>query len=691
MATVTGWRQAEAWQVTLTFTASWCLAEGWQAAILTAAEWGSLEGWAGGVGTYAAWRPVEGWTGGAGTEASWNLLETWEGGASAPAVWRPLEGWELPVTAGAGWWEAEGWTWCCLTPGGWWELEGWTGGMIGPPSWLPLEGWGGAAEGAAGWLAAEGWIGGIRTLGPPVLLSPENDAWLNDNTPTLRWAEVPGALEYWVQVDNDPDLGTPLENALVAENEFTTSELENGTYYWRVRARAGELLSPWSEIRQFTVGYDVTPPTEPVPVSPENGTLLVQPDGRPTFSWLTPLDLESDRVTCRLEVSRDPGFSSPVYVREGITENEHTAENVLPQDSYWWRVVARDWAGNENVSRSFRLTLLVPPVSQVSPISPYWRRTSPVTVQASASDADGTVENVELWYRYSSDNQSWGPWILYDFLTSPPYTFYFEPPSGSGHYALCSRAWDNSGNHEDLPPEPDAYLGYDPVPPPAPTLLQPENGTTVSRVGLTFRWTSVSDLSGVTYELVVDNEPTFSSPHSYLRSGMVENEHACEDLLPAGTYYWRVRAVDGAGNENCSGTFTVTLTEAWISLESWQAVSPSSPAVWREVDSWTGEAGTTFGWRVLEGWTAGVAASAAWHELEGLGLGIRTEASWHRAEGWATLLPTSAGWAGLESWTVATAPPRWLALEGWSVQVRAKAGWLVAEGWTGGAWTGAPP
>jgi hypothetical protein len=476
------------------------------------------------------------------------------------AAWDCLEGWSAQARAPAGWRSVE-------------NLTGQVHSLTG--RWFGVEGLEASLTGRAVWKAADYMEAAVRTLGAPTLFSPENDSWTNDNTPTLDWQDVPGALEYMLLVDNDWDLNTPLVNSFVPVSEYTfTFELENGTYYWKVRAKAGELLSPWSAVWQFTVGYDVTPPTSPRLLFPENGALLALADGRPTFGWENSLDLESDRVIYLLQVDNDPDFCSPIYVRS-LRENEHKVENVLPQDNYYWRVRAIDGAGNENVSPVFTFRLLVPPASCISPILPYWRTSSPIVIDATASDADGSVTRVELWYRWSSDNSSWGSWILYDYDTAPPYSFSFYPPSGEGYYEFYSRARDNSGNYEQAPAEADARCGYDHTAPPAPTLLAPENHRVlVDSTGRpTFRWSSVTDLGGITYILQVDNDLDFSSPAYELE--LSENLHQAENVLRQDNYWWRVKVRNMAGLENVSASFRFELLVPPIS-----SVLPISP-YWR--------------------------------------------------------------------------------------------------------------
>lgn len=98
-------------------------------------------------------------------------------------------------------------------------------------------------------------------------------------------------------------------------------------------------------------------------------------------------------------------------------------------------------------------------------------------------------------------------------------------------------------------PETIEYWVDDLTAPGKPTLVSPENGTMVTTDTPTLQWTAIADHSGVTYTLVIDNEPAFDNAYYvYCTTGLTENQHTIENALSNGIYYWRVRAVDGAGN-----------------------------------------------------------------------------------------------------------------------------------------------
>ncbi|MGH9876316.1 MAG: Ig-like domain-containing protein [Nitrososphaerales archaeon] len=103
------------------------------------------------------------------------------------------------------------------------------------------------------------------------------------------------------------------------------------------------------------------------------------------------------------------------------------------------------------------------------------------------------------------------------------------------------------------------YPSTDITPPPAPILLSPTNRDTVSDNTPTFAWIEISDASGVTYTIQVSSSRDFADT-VINRSGRTASTFTHQSPLPEGKYFWRVQAVDGAGNKGpFSEVFTFTL------------------------------------------------------------------------------------------------------------------------------------
>jgi hypothetical protein len=121
------------------------------------------------------------------------------------------------------------------------------------------------------------------------------------------------------------------------------------------------------------------------------------------------------------------------------------------------------------------------------------------------------------------------------------------------------------------------------TPPAKPTPRTPLSGTRLGIIGKqtpTLTWSVVDDPSGVTYGLQISATPDFSQI-LISKSGMVAQGTAIVvastgpemsysltevEALPYGTYYWRVKAIDGAMNDSgwsASSTFKAGLLPSW--------------------------------------------------------------------------------------------------------------------------------
>jgi len=114
----------------------------------------------------------------------------------------------------------------------------------------------------------------------------------------------------------------------------------------------------------------------------------------------------------------------------------------------------------------------------------------------------------------------------------------------------------------------------DSTPPPAPSLLQPAIGTTQDAMAA-FKWSAVTDPSGVTYEIQIATDPNFDETSIVVdKTGISSSEYrpsSDEKLKPVKStnpYFWRVDAEDGASNVGTwsdTSYFTVGVpTPKWV-------------------------------------------------------------------------------------------------------------------------------
>jgi hypothetical protein len=135
----------------------------------------------------------------------------------------------------------------------------------------------------------------------PALTSPDNGATVEQVV--LDWDPVAGAAKYQLQVSPNEDFSNNvIVDAIVWGTRYSPpSGLNNGAYFWHVRARDKESGSAnnggWSETRVFTRGW----PDRPTQTWPLDGATVDEP----TFRW-TPVD---HAAYYELQVANDVNFT----------------------------------------------------------------------------------------------------------------------------------------------------------------------------------------------------------------------------------------------------------------------------------------------------------------------------------------------------------------------------------------------
>jgi len=153
-----------------------------------------------------------------------------------------------------------------------------------------------------------------------------------------------------------------------------------------------------------------------------------------------------------------------------IEEVKDTSENSLFNGLHYWTgitevdynynkcIVRREAAWASKKVPDNDLPQVYGP-SQVSDVHPY-DQSSEFTIIGNAEVSDG-IESLGLYYRYSHNNSTWSPWLLYDtdFDGSNGWSWKFNAPNGTGHYQFYSLRhveYENEWLNETAPPGPDA-------------------------------------------------------------------------------------------------------------------------------------------------------------------------------------------------------------------------------------------
>lgn len=183
----------------------------------------------------------------------------------------------------------------------------------------------------------------------PTLLSPLQNHITTDSTPSFSWSEVTDASQYDIQFGTNSTFNPEISSDTVPGQAYTVgSALDDGKYYWRVRAR-NDLDEPgdWSTPRYFVI--DTTPPVAPDAKFPLNGATV---RSLPMFRWTA----VSGAVMYEFEIDDNPDFLTPLFSTEQRIPHRRVPGGL--RGVYYWRVRARDTAGNWSAWAQFTVTIL---------------------------------------------------------------------------------------------------------------------------------------------------------------------------------------------------------------------------------------------------------------------------------------------------------------------------------------------
>ncbi|MFC2058568.1 hypothetical protein ACFLTS_02855 [Chloroflexota bacterium] len=417
----------------------------------------------------------------------------------------------------------------------------------------------------------------IDNTGPPIptLLAPEDEALTNDTTPAFDWEDVvePNGVSYTLMIDDSDTFATPVRTQVgLATSDYTLTvgeALPDGTYYWRVEA-VDDFGNPggWSDVWSFTV--DTVGPPTPTLISPVDGTSTN--DTTPTLDWEDVFD--PSEVSYDLQVDdTDDSFGSLVVDETGIGDSFFDILVELPDGTYYWRVEAVDGAGNHNGVGASWTEVWTFTVDTAAPAEPtlllpedgsYTNDTTPTLDWDDVVDPSGVIYTLEV-----DDGDTFtSPLFTLIGLGASEYTLSPGEALPEGTYYWRAMAVDGAGNPSGWSSEWSFTIEL--TSPDAPVLLLPDDGASIDDGTPNFDWESVIDISGVTYTLEIADSDTFDSL-ALTKTGIDTSGYtlALEEALVSGTYFWRVKTVDGAGNESgWSDTWSFDLA---VSAITWRA------------------------------------------------------------------------------------------------------------------------
>ena len=336
---------------------------------------------------------------------------------------------------------------------------------------------------------------------------------------------------------------------------WTPNSLADGTYYWRARATdTAANASAWSGTSSFVI--DTAAPGLPAFVSPANAARVNVAQLEGTFT-----DNDStDSGTVTLQLCSDAACSTPLTSSTSATVTGGTGVSWTPgslaDGTYYWRLSGTDVAGNQGAWTATHRFVL---------------DTNPPAVPSLAGPADGAHvgSRPDLGGTFTTGDNGDSGSLSFQVCADSGCTSVVQTGSSSsglssgttgtwatasladGVYYWRARATDVAGN-------PSAWSStetftVDTVPPSAPSASGLTDGKLLDQAPtLTSSYTDPTtggDSGSLVFEVCATSACT-TLLGSTTVSGLHQNDAVSwtPPGLGDGTYYWRVRAEDSAGN-----------------------------------------------------------------------------------------------------------------------------------------------
>ena len=409
--------------------------------------------------------------------------------------------------------------------------------------------------------AASGIAGGTRTAHAPTLAATFSDSAGNPGTVTFQLCANTSCTSI-VQTSIVNGVGNG------AGATWTPNPLSDGSYYWRARAKdnAGN-QSAWSAVTSFTI--DTVAPNVPSSLAPAAAARVATPQISARFSDVDP----ADSGTLSFQLCTDAACATIVASSTSATlANGATAPNWtpnVPDGVYYWRVRAQDAAANLSAWSTIRTltidtaapaaTTLDTPADgvTVSALPSF----SPTFVDGDATDSGSLSFQICTDAACSSIAASGSSATL----TNGGVGTWTPASLADGSYYVRVRSQDVAGNASAWSTV--RSFSLDTAAPAVPTTSGIADGTRTARLpalSATFSNPGGNGTGGVAFQLCTNSNCT-----SVVETGTVNGVASgaagtwSPDTVGDGTYYWRARTKDNAGNQSAwsaSTSFTLDTT-----------------------------------------------------------------------------------------------------------------------------------
>lgn len=190
-----------------------------------------------------------------------------------------------------------------------------------------------------------------------ILLSPENDKFLNFRNVTLNWETLKNATTYSIKLVNTANSQEVYSKTDIADTSLTLDlpTLADGTYEWRIKAKNADTETKQYSARKFNI--DTTIPNQPKNTLPVDSSTQIANSGV-SYTWSIATDVGNVKspISYIVEFATDIDFNTIVQTQNSTTTT--LQQTFSTTGIYYWRVRAIDEAGNIGVnSAGFKFTV----------------------------------------------------------------------------------------------------------------------------------------------------------------------------------------------------------------------------------------------------------------------------------------------------------------------------------------------
>jgi hypothetical protein len=266
--------------------------------------------------------------------------------------------------------------------------------------------------------------------------------------------------------------------------------------------------------------------------------------GTPTFTWLASASAGAARY--QFQYDNNSNFASPTFTSAELAVLSLTPPSITP-GAYSWRVRAKDAAGNWSAWSAARAITVQPGV----PLAP--ALIAPVNALVTNDTTPTFTWNAVTYgntYQFVISNTTTFVVKLRSFTGAAGILSYTSTALPAGTYYWHARAV----NVKSVAGPWSAVRSFtiDLTPPAAPVLSKPATGAQVTGTPA-FTWLAAA--TAVSYQFQYDDSAGFASPN--YTSAELTTLTLTPPAMPAGSYSWRVRAKDAAGNWSAWSTARV--------------------------------------------------------------------------------------------------------------------------------------